>query len=60
MLLYADQDPLVSPRNGERLHALLPQAELVWIEASSHFAHVDTPERVAARVLPFLSAAAGS
>ncbi len=58
MLLYADQDPLVAPRNGERLHALLPEAELVWIEQSSHFAHVDTPEKVVDRVLPFLSAAA--
>jgi pimeloyl-ACP methyl ester carboxylesterase len=57
MLLYADRDPLVSPRNGERLHALLPEAELSWITASSHFAHVDTPEQVVARVLPFLSAA---
>jgi pimeloyl-ACP methyl ester carboxylesterase len=56
MLLYADRDPLVAPENGERLHALLPEAELVWIEESSHFAHVDTPDKVVERVLPFLSA----
>jgi len=60
LLLYADRDPLVSPRNGARLHALLPGAELSWIEASSHFAHVDTPEQVVARVLPFLSATPGA
>ncbi len=57
LLVYADRDPLVSPRNGERLHALLPAAELTWIEASSHFAHVDTPDQVVARLLPFLGAA---
>jgi pimeloyl-ACP methyl ester carboxylesterase len=56
LLLYADRDPLVSPDNGRRLAALLPGAELAWIEQSSHFAHVDTPEQMVARVLPFLSA----
>jgi pimeloyl-ACP methyl ester carboxylesterase len=55
MLLYADRDPLVSPRNGERLHALIPGAEIAWIRSSSHFAHVDTPDEVVTRVLPFLS-----
>jgi pimeloyl-ACP methyl ester carboxylesterase len=59
MLVYADQDPLVAPENGARLHALLPDAELVWIASSSHFAHVDTPEQVVDRVVPFLSAPPG-
>src|SRR5580704_12959932 len=54
MLLYAEQDPLVSPRNGARLHALLPGSELAWVASSSHFAHVDTPDEVVARALPFL------
>jgi pimeloyl-ACP methyl ester carboxylesterase len=57
LLVYADRDPLVSPRNGERLQALLPEAELSWIGASSHFVHVDTPAELVARVLPFLAAA---
>jgi pimeloyl-ACP methyl ester carboxylesterase len=55
MLLYSREDPLVPPSNGERLHALVPGAELRWIERSSHFAHVDTPERVVEAVLPFLA-----
>ena len=59
LLVYARRDPLVSPDNGPRLHALVPGAELGWIEASSHFAHVDTPEKVVARVVPFLSAGRG-
>jgi pimeloyl-ACP methyl ester carboxylesterase len=54
MLLYSRLDPLVSPGNGERLHALVPDARMVWLEDSSHFAHVDSPERVVAEVLPFL------
>ena len=54
LLLYAQQDPLVPPRVGEVLHALLPDAQLEWIEGSSHFAHVDTPDEVLARVRPFL------
>lgn len=54
LLLYSRRDPLVNPRNGEQLHALIPDAKLAWIEDSSHFAHVDTPERVVEAVLPFL------
>jgi pimeloyl-ACP methyl ester carboxylesterase len=54
LLLYARRDPLVSPRNGEALHALVPDAEMVWLDESSHFAHVDSPDRVADALLPFL------
>lgn len=54
LLVYAREDPLVAPENGERLQALLPGVELRWIEDSSHFAHVDTPERVVEAVVPFL------
>jgi pimeloyl-ACP methyl ester carboxylesterase len=56
MLLYSRMDPLVPPVNGVRLHALLPGSELSWIDDSSHFAHVDTPEPVVAEVLRFLRA----
>lgn len=45
-LIYARQDPMVPPSTGERLHALLPDAEMVWLDESSHFAHVDTPDAV--------------
>jgi pimeloyl-ACP methyl ester carboxylesterase len=55
MLLYSRQDPLVAPENGDRLGALVPEAKVVWIEQSSHFAHVDTPDRVVDEVLPFLA-----
>ena len=34
--VYADRDPMVPPRIGPRLHALVPGAELLWLEGSSH------------------------
>ena len=49
-LIYSRRDALVSPRNGDFLAKLVPRAELSWIDDSSHFAHVDTPERVAALI----------
>ena len=57
LLLYARQDPLVPPSVGERLHALVPEARLEWLESTSHFAHVDTPEAVLAALGPFLGVA---
>jgi pimeloyl-ACP methyl ester carboxylesterase len=55
LLLYARQDPMVPPSVGPRLAALLPRARFEWLDESSHFAHVDTPELVLEHVLPFLS-----
>ncbi len=54
MLLYARADALVRPENGARLKELVPDAELVWLEDTSHFAHVDTPEPVVRELLRFL------
>jgi pimeloyl-ACP methyl ester carboxylesterase len=59
-LVYSRQDPLVPPINGARLAALVEGAMLAWIEDSSHFAHVDTPEAVLRAVLPFLTVTAGA
>ncbi len=55
MLVYARQDPMVPPKVGKRLAKLIPSAQMVWLEDSSHFAHVDSPERFLEAVLPFLS-----
>jgi pimeloyl-ACP methyl ester carboxylesterase len=46
LLVYARQDPMVPPRVGERLAALIPDSKIVWLDESSHFSHVDTPERI--------------
>lgn len=54
-LLYAEQDPMVPPGVGLRYKALVPAAELVWLQAASHFAHVDAVDAFTDAVLPFLS-----
>jgi pimeloyl-ACP methyl ester carboxylesterase len=54
LLLYSRQDPLVPPSVGERLHALVPDAPLVWLDDTSHFAHVDTPAEVLRELRAFL------
>lgn len=54
LLLYAKRDPMVPPRVGQRLAAAVPDAELVWLERASHFAHVDAPERFLEPTLRFL------
>ncbi len=55
-LIYSRQDPLVPPAIGQALHRLLPDAPLVWLDETSHFAHVDTPEKVLAPLREFLLA----
>jgi pimeloyl-ACP methyl ester carboxylesterase len=52
-LLYAREDPMVPPAVGPRLHALVPSARFEWLDAASHFAHVDAPERTVSTVVAF-------
>jgi len=54
LLLYAENDPMVSPKNGSYLADLVPSAELRWLEEGSHFAHVDTPGPVVEVLRAFL------
>ena len=54
LLVYAEQDPMVPPRVGRALSALVPGAKLVWLREASHFAHVDAPERFLDAALGFL------
>lgn len=55
LLLYATEDPMVSPDNGRRLAKVIPEAKLTWIGETSHFMHVDTPGPFLEAVLPFLA-----
>ncbi len=55
LLVYAREDPTVTPQFGPRLHALVPEAQFHWLERSSHFAQVDSPARLAALLEPFLA-----
>ncbi len=54
LLIYARQDPLVSPKNGEKLSKVLRDAKMVWMDHTSHFAHVDTPKPIIDEVLRFM------
>ncbi|MEO6420054.1 MAG: alpha/beta hydrolase [Polyangiaceae bacterium] len=54
LLIYARKDPMVRPENGARLAKLIDDAKFVWLEESSHFPHVDSPERLLEEVLEFL------
>lgn len=56
MLVYAREDPTVPPAIGPRLHALVPEARYHCLERSSHFAQVDSPDRLAGLLAPFLAA----
>jgi pimeloyl-ACP methyl ester carboxylesterase len=53
-MIYAREDPTVPPAVGPKLQALVPGAELHWLERSSHFAQVDAPDRLTALLLDFL------
>jgi len=52
-LLWSRWDPLVPPAFGPQYQAMLPEAELVWLDDASHFLHVDAPEATAREVLRF-------
>jgi pimeloyl-ACP methyl ester carboxylesterase len=54
-LVYAVRDPMVPPIVGDRLRALIPEAEFIRLDKASHFAHVDAAARFVDAVTPFLS-----
>ncbi len=54
MLVYAERDPMVSPKNGVALSALLPGARFEQLTRVGHFPHVDAPERLLSLLLDFL------
>ncbi|MBK6575735.1 MAG: alpha/beta hydrolase [Sandaracinaceae bacterium] len=59
MLMYAERDPMVPPEVGERMRALVPDAEFVKLREGSHFAHVDAPRVFLESAVPFLRGADG-
>jgi pimeloyl-ACP methyl ester carboxylesterase len=54
MAVYASEDPTVPPQDGRALEALVPDAEVHWLQHSSHFAQVDSPDRLADLLRDFL------
>lgn len=54
LLMYAQDDPMVPPVVGQKLRALVPDAQWVELAEASHFAHVDNPEAFLEPALAFL------
>lgn len=50
VIAWSRRDRIFPPRDGERLAATLPRAELVWVEDALTFSMLDQPEAVAAAV----------
>lgn len=55
LFVYAERDPMVPPSVGAKLHALVPDAQMVRLADASHFAHVDAAPRFVAAIEPFLA-----
>ena len=54
LVVWGAHDPFVPVEQAERQHQSFPSAEVVVLEDSGHYPHLDDPERVAAAVVPFL------
>lgn len=54
LLIYARTDPMVPPQIGRKLFDLIPEAKLIWLDESSHFAHIDSTEELLEPILEFL------
>jgi pimeloyl-ACP methyl ester carboxylesterase len=52
-LLWARSDVIIPPAFGRKYQELLPAAELVWFDRTSHFIHVDDPERTVREIVRF-------
>jgi pimeloyl-ACP methyl ester carboxylesterase len=54
LFLYARKDPMVRPENGPRIAELLPDARFLWMDDTSHFPQVDSPERLVALIFDWM------
>ena len=52
-LLWAHKDAMVPPSFGPRYKCLLPDSKLVWLENTSHFMQVESPELVVDEIKKF-------
>lgn len=56
LLMYGtENDPLIPPRMGDALAALVPSAQMVRLDKTSHFPHVDRPGDTTRELLNFLT-----
>ncbi len=60
LLVWGAQDRFVSADYAKHYAEAIPNSELYIVPEAGHFPHVEQPERVLDRVLPFLSVAEGA
>ena len=60
LVLVGRHDVICGVRWAEELHELIPGSELVILENSGHFGHLEEPEAFAKAVTAFVEAAAGN
>ncbi|MBF6245644.1 alpha/beta hydrolase [Nocardia elegans] len=53
-LIFSRRDPMVPPSVGDKLSTVIADAQMHWLDRSSHFAHVDRPDEVTHLVSDFL------
>lgn len=55
LLIWATHDTLIPPWTGHRWNQAIAGSELVWIQESSHFPHVEAPETTMKLINEFLA-----
>jgi pimeloyl-ACP methyl ester carboxylesterase len=53
MVVWGEQDAIVSPRYREDWRKALPDAEVVTFAGAGHRVHADQPARLASRIAAF-------
>jgi pimeloyl-ACP methyl ester carboxylesterase len=53
LIVWGREDRFIAPVYGERFAALLPDAELCWIDAAGHMVPVEQPQAVADAITKF-------
>lgn len=55
IIIVGRHDVVLAPRWSEELHRALPRSELLILERSGHFGHLEEPERFATAVAQFVT-----
>ena len=55
LIVWGAEDQVISPNHGKRMEAVIPDAKLVFFEATGHVAHEEKPARMASELKQFLA-----
>lgn len=54
LVIWGRHDPFIAPEQAERQRESFPRAEVLVLDDSGHWPHLDDPERVADAMVGFL------